>query len=165
MGDQEKEKSSNNQEKRTRRMSSSSSTKSREGERKKPRFRFDEVEEELTFQSDTEEWSEDEYVATFKDVPEWDRGMMNYLKLSVGSIKESTNRLKVEVEAIPYKINCLEEENQKKLDGLEKAVDYCSSKYHNWREEKSVLLQQISELKADNEIKFDDHEQYSRHNC
>ena len=41
-------------------MSSSSLTKSREGERKKPRFGFDEVEEELTLQSDTEEWSEDE---------------------------------------------------------------------------------------------------------
>ena len=103
MGDQEKEKSSNNQEKRTRRMSSSSSTKSREDERKKPRFGFDEVEQELTFQSDTEEWSEDEYVATFKDAPEWARGMMNYLKLLVGSIKESTNRLKVEVEAIRTK--------------------------------------------------------------
>ena len=91
--------------------------------------------------------------------------MMNYLKLSVGLIKESMNRLKVEVEAICYKINHLEEENQKKLDGLEKAVDYCSSKYDNWREEKSVLLQQISELRADNEIKFDEHEQYSRRNC
>ena len=131
----------------------------------KPRFGFDEVEEEVTFQSDTEEWSEDEYVATFKDAPEWARGVMNYLKLSVGSIKESTNRLKVEVEAIRYKINRLEEENQKKLDGLEKEVDYCSSKYDNWREEKSVLLQQIFELKADNEIKFDDHKQYSRRNC
>ena len=158
-------KSLNNQEKLIRRMSSSSSTKSREGERKKPRFGFDEVEEELTFQSDTEEWSEDEYVATFKDAPEWARGMMNYLKLSVASIKESTNRLKVEVEAIRYKINRLEEENQKKLDGLGKAIDYCSSKYDNWRDEKSFLLQQISELKADNEIKFDDHEQYSRRNC
>ena len=91
--------------------------------------------------------------------------MMNYLKFSVGSIKESTNRLKVEVEEIRYKINRLEEENQKKLDGLEKAVDYCSSKYDNWREEKSVLLQQIFEKKADNEIKFDEHEQYSRRNC
>ena len=102
IGDQEKEKSLNNQEKRTRRMSSSSSTKSREGERKKPSFGFDDVEEELTFQSDTEEWSEDEYVATVKDAPEWARGMMNYLKLSVSSTKESTNRLKVEVEAIHY---------------------------------------------------------------
>ena len=163
MGDQEDKKSLNNQEKRTRRMSSSSSTKSREGERKKPRFGFDGVEEELTFQSDTEEWSEGEYVATFKDAPEWARGMMNYLKLSVGSIKESTNRLKVEAEAIHYKVNCLEEENQKKLDGLVKAVDYCSSKYDNWMDEKSVLLQQISEMKADNEMKFD--EQYSRRNC
>ena len=97
MSDQEKEKSSNNQEKRTRRMLSSSSTKPREGERKKPRFGFDEVKEELTFQSGTEELSEDEYVATFKDAPEWARGMMNYLKLSVGLIKESTNRLKVKL--------------------------------------------------------------------
>ena len=96
-GDQEKEKSSNNKEKRTRPMSSSSSTKSREGERKKPRFGFDEVEVEQTFQSDTEEWSEDEYIPTFKDAPKWARGMMNYLKLSVGSIKESTNRLKSRV--------------------------------------------------------------------
>ena len=39
------------------------------------------------------------------------------------------------------------------------------SKYDNWGKEKSVLLQQISELKADNEIKFDEHEQYSRRNC
>ena len=78
MGDQEKEKSSNNQEKRTRHMSSNSSTKSREGERKKPHFGFDEVEEELTFQSDAEEWSEDEYVAAFKDLPKWTRGMTNY---------------------------------------------------------------------------------------
>ena len=108
MGDQEKKKSLNNQEKRTRRMSSSLSTKSRKGERKKPRFGFDEVEEELTFQSDTEEWSEDEYVATFKDTPKWARGMMNYFRFSVGSIKESTNRLKVEVEAIHFKINRLE---------------------------------------------------------
>ena len=75
------------------------------------------------------------------------------------------NRLKVEVEAIRYKINHLEEEIQKKLDGLEKAVDYCSSNYDNWREEKSVLLERISELKTDNEIKFDDHEEYSRRNC
>ena len=66
---------------------------------------------------------------------------------------------------ICYKINHLEEENQNKLDGLEKAVDYCSSKYDNWREEKSVLLQQISEMNTDNEIKFDEHEQYSRRNC
>ena len=52
---------------------------------------------------------------------------MNYLKLSVGSIKKSTNRLKVEVEAIRYKINRLEEENQKKLDGLEKEVCFTSA--------------------------------------
>ena len=97
-------------------------------------------------------------------MPEWAIGMMKYLKLSVGSIKESMNKLKVEVEAIHYKINCLEEESKKKLDGLVKAVDYCSSKYDNWREEKSVLLQQISEMKADNEIKFNEHEQYSRCN-
>ena len=92
MGNQEDEKTTNNQEKRSRRLSSSSSTKSREGERKKPRFGFDKMEEELTLQSDTEEWSEDECIATFKDVPEWARGMMKYLKLSFGSIKESTNR-------------------------------------------------------------------------
>ena len=127
MGDQEDEKTLNIQEKRARCMSSSSSTKSREGERKKPHFGFDEVEEELTFQSDTKERSEDGHIATFKDAPKWARGMMNYLKLSVGLIKEPMNKLKVEVEAICYKINHLEEENQKKLDGLEKAVDYCSS--------------------------------------
>ena len=73
MGDHEDEKTLNNQEKRSRRMSSCSSTKSREGERKKPRFGFEEVEKELTPQSDNEEWSEDEYIATFRDAPEWAR--------------------------------------------------------------------------------------------
>ena len=40
-----------------------------------------------------------------------------------------------------------------------------TSEYDNWREEKSVLFQQISEMKAHNEIKFDEHEQYFRRNA
>ena len=76
-------------------MSSSSSTKFREGERKKPHFGFDEMEEELLSNQTLKN-------GLRMSIPEWARGMMNYLKLSIGSIKESMNGLKVEVEVIFY---------------------------------------------------------------
>ena len=54
---------------------------------------------------------------------------------------------------------------RKRLDNLEKSNQFYSDKFDSWQEEKSVLLQQISELKTEYQVKMDEAEQYSRRNC
>ena len=44
--------------------------------------------------SDTNGWSEDEFVVTFKNALDWGKGMMDFLKSSVSKIKSSTKKLK-----------------------------------------------------------------------
>ena len=55
--------------------------------------------------------------------------------------------------------------NVKRIENLEKSVDFVSEKYENWKEEKAVILNEITELRADFELRMDDLEQYSRRLC
>ena len=56
-------------------------------------------------------------------------------------------------------------DNDRRMESLEKSVGYVSDKFENWRDEKAVLLSQIAEMKTEYESKFDDIEQYSRRSC
>ena len=70
---------SGKQDKRLIRTSSSSSMNS-QGDRKKLRIGFEN--EEITEDgSDTDEWSKDKFVATFKNALDWAKGMMDFLKI------------------------------------------------------------------------------------
>ena len=154
---------SGKQDKRPRRTSSSSSVNS-QGDRKKLRigFEYEEITEDV---SDTDEWSEDEFVATFKNAPDWAKGMMDFLKSSVSEIKSSTKKLKHEIEGLRSEVNSLKVNMRERLDNLEKTNQSYSDKFDCWQEEKSVLLQQISELKMEYQLKMDEAEQYSKRNC
>ena len=96
---------SGKQDKRPRWTSSSSSVNS-QGDRKKLRIGF-EYEEITEDGSDTDEWSEDEFVATFKNAPDWAKGMMDFLKSSVSEIKSYTKKLKHEIEGLRSEVNSL----------------------------------------------------------
>ena len=93
---------SGKQDKRPRRASSSSSANG-QGDRKK--LRIGSEHEEITKDgSDTNEWSEDEFVVTFKNAPDWAKGMMDFLKSSVSEIKSSTKKLKHEIEDLTSEV-------------------------------------------------------------
>ena len=90
---------------------------------------------------------------------------MSFLQKSVGAIKVSTRKLNSEVTTLRRKFEEVNSANVKRIENLEKSVDFVSEKYENWIEEKAVLLNEITELRADFESRMDDIEQYNRRLC
>ena len=91
--------------------------------------------------------------------------MMDFLKSSVGEIKSSIKKLKHEIEGLRSEVDSLEVNMKERLDNVEKSNEFYSDKFDSWQEEKSVLLQQISELKTEYQLKMDEAEQYYKRNC
>ena len=75
---------------------------------------------------------------------------------SVGAIKVSTRKLSNEVTTLRRKFEEVNSANVKRIENLEKPVDFVSEKYENWIEEKAVILNEITELRADFELRMDD---------
>ena len=100
-----------------------------------------------------------------KNAPVWARGMMSFLRSSVNSLKQSTNAFKVELQSIKEDFIHFRNDNDHRMESLEKSVSYVSDKFENWRDEKAVLLSltrtQFSFLRSE----FDDIEKYSRRSC
>ena len=90
---------------------------------------------------------------------------MSFLRSSISSLKQSTNALKVELQSIKEDFIHFRNDNDHRMESLEKSVSYVSDKFENWRDAKGVLLSQIAEMKTEYESKFDDIEQYSRRSC
>ena len=90
---------------------------------------------------------------------------MDFLKSSVSEIKSSTKKLKHEIEGLRSEVDSLKVNMKESLDNLEKSNEFYLDKFDSWQEEKSALLQQISELKTEYQLKMDEAEQYSRRNC
>ena len=135
------------QRKDKRRTSSSSSTKSKDETRKRTKLGSVEENEENTSDSD-KEWSEEEFS---KNSPVWARVMMSFLRSSINSLKQSTNAFKVELQSIMEDFIHFRNDNDRRMESLEKSVSYVSDKFENWRDEKAVLLSQIAEMKTEYE--------------
>ena len=73
--------------------------------------------------------------------------------------------MKHEIEGLRSEVNFLKVNMKECLDNLEKTNQFYSEKCDSWQEEKLVLLQQISELKMEYQLKMDEDEQYSKRNC
>ena len=91
--------------------------------------------------------------------------MMDFLKSSLSEIKSSTKKMKHEIEGLRSEVDSLKVNTKERLDNLEKSNQFYSDKFDSWQENKSALLQQISELKTEYQLKMDKAEQYSRRNC
>ena len=77
-----------------------------QGDRRKLRT-GSEFEEIMEDGSDTNEWSEDEFVVTFKNAPDWAKCMMDFLKSVVSEIKYSTKKFKHESEGLRSEVDSL----------------------------------------------------------
>ena len=66
------------------------------------------------------------------------KGMMSFLHKSVGAIKVSARRLNSEVTTLRRKFDKINSANVRRIENLEKSVDFVSEKYENWIEEKAV---------------------------
>ena len=91
--------------------------------------------------------------------------MMFFLQKSVGAIKVSTRRLNSEVTTLRRNFDEINSANVRRIENLEKLVNFVSEKYENWIEEKAVLLNEITQLRAEVDLRIDDMEQYSRRSC
>ena len=80
-----------------RQLSSGSSTLSNSKEKKKTKLGSLEEKGNDKDESDADEWSDEEFIITYKDAPVWAKGIMSFLQKSVGAIKVSTRRLNSEV--------------------------------------------------------------------
>ena len=149
------------QRKDRRRISSSSSSKSKDETRKRTKLGSVKENEENTSDSD-EEWSEIEFTVSFKTAPVWARSMMSFLRSSINSLKQSSNAFKVKLQSIREDFIHFRNDNDRRMESLEKSVSYVSDKFENWRDEKTVLLSQIAEMKTEYKSKFDEIKQYSR---
>ena len=98
-------------------------------------------------------------------MPVWAKGMMSFLQKSVGAIKISTRKLNSEVTTLRRKFDEINSANVRRIENLEKSVDFVSEKFENWIEEKAVLLNEIIQLRAEVDLRIDDMEQYSRRSC
>ena len=87
--------------------------------------------------------------------------MMSFLQKSVGAIKVFTRKLNSEVTTLRRKFEEVNSANVRRIENLEKSVDFVCEKYENWIEEKTVLLNEITELRVDFESRMDDIEQRS----
>ena len=139
------------QRKDKQRISSSSSSKSKDETRKRTKLGSVEENEENTSDSD-EEWSEEEFTVSFKNAPVsvWARGM-SFLRSSVNSLKQSSNALQVELQSIREDFINFRNDNDRRMESLEKSVSHVSDKFENWRDKKSVLLSQIAEMRTEYE--------------
>ena len=147
-----------------RQLSSGSSTLSNSKEKKKAKLGSSEEKGDDEDESDAGEWSDEEFVITYKDALVWAKGM-SFLQKSVGAIKVSTRRLNSEVTTLRRKFDEMNSANVRRIENLEKSVDFVSEKYENWIEEKAVLLNEITQLRAEVDLRIDDMEQYSRRSC
>ena len=148
-----------------RQLSSSSSTLSNSKEKKKTKLESLEEKGDDEDESDADEWYDEEFVITYKDAPVWAKGMTSFLQKSVGAIKVSTRMLNSEVTTLRRKFDEINSANVRRIENLEKSVDFVSEKYENWIEEKAVLLNEITQLRAEADLRIDDMEQYSRRSC
>ena len=148
-----------------RQLSSGSSTLSNSKEKKKIKLGLLEEKGDDEDESDADEWSDEEFVITYKDPPVWAKGMMSFLQKSVGAIKVSTRKLNSEVTTLRRKFDEINSANGRRIENLEKSVDFVSEKYENWIEEKAVLLNEITQLRAEVDLRIDDMEQYSMRSC
>ena len=73
--------------------------------------------------------------------------------------------MKHEIDGLISEVDSLEVKMKECPDNLEKLNEFYSDKFDSWQEEKLVLLQQISELKTEYQLKMDEAEQYSGRNC
>ena len=140
------------------RVPSSSSTKSKDGQTKRTKFgsleEEEEEEEEDFIDSEEDVWSEEEFHVTFKNAPEWAKSMMAFLKSSVSMLKQTSMSLKKELSVVKNQVAEVRKENQDKIDQIECSVAYVSEIFESWKDEKAVLLSQITELKAEYELKL-----------
>ena len=77
-------------------------------------------------------------------------------------LKQTSMSLKTELSVAK---NQVAEVRKEKIDQIETSVAHVSGIFESWKEEKAVLISQITELKAEYELKFDEVEQYSRRSC
>ena len=115
-------------------LSSSSSTLSISKEKKKTKLGS------LEEKDDDEGESDEEFVITYNDAPVWAKGMMPFLQKSVGAIKVSARKLSNEVTTLRRKFEEVNSANVKRIENLEKSVDFVFEKYENSIEEKAVIL-------------------------
>ena len=148
-----------------RQLSSGSSTLSNSKGKKKTKLGSLEEKGDDEDEPDADEWSDEEFVITYKDAPVWAKGMMPFLQKSVGAIKVSTRKLNGEVTTLRRKFDKINSANVKRIENLEKSVDFVSEKDENWIEEKAVSLNEITQLRAEVDLRIDDIEQYSRRSC
>ena len=73
--------------------------------------------------------------------------------------------LKTELSVVMNHVADIRKENRDKIDQIEPSVAHISGIFESWKEKKAVLLSQITELKAEYELKFDEIEQHSRRSC
>ena len=138
-----------------RRHSSGSSTSSAGSGRKK--HKLGSINEEDTDRESTEdekEWSEEEFLFSYNDAPEWGKGLISFMKSSIKSIKISTRSMSSELQKVKNQQNA----SEKRMDDMEKAMQYVSDK-------KAVLLEQINDLRARYDLKCDEIEQYRCRLC
>ena len=95
----------------------------------------------------------------------WAKGRMAFFKSSVSMLKQTSMSLKTELSVVTNHVADVRKENQDKINQIEPSVAYVSGIFESWKEKKAVLLSQITELKAEYELKFDEIEQYSRRSC
>ena len=82
--------------------------------------------------------------------------MLSFLQKSVGAINVSTRKLNSEVTTLQRKFEDVNSANVRRIENLEKSVDFVSEKYENWTEKKAVLLNEIIELRAEFDLRIDD---------
>ena len=93
-----------------------------------------------------DEWSDEEFVMTYKDATVWAKGMMSFLQKSVGAIKVSIGKLNSEVTTLPRKFEEVSSANARRIENLEKSVDFVFEKYANLIEEKLFMNETRSPL-------------------
>ena len=111
-----------------RQLSSGSSTLSNSKEKKKTKLGSLEEKGDDEDESDADEWSDEEFVITYKDAPVWAKGMMSFLQKSVGAIKVFTRKLNSEVTTLRRKFDEINSANVRRIENLEKSVDFVSEK-------------------------------------
>ena len=112
-------------------LSSGSSTLSNSKEKKKTKLGSLEEKDDDEGESEADEWSDEEFVITYNDAPVWAKGMMSFLQKSVRAIKVSTRKLNSEVTTLRRKFEKVNSANVRRIENLEKSVDFVSEKYEN----------------------------------
>ena len=79
---------------------------------------------------DEKEWSEEEFLLSYNDAPEWAKGLIAFMKSSIKSIKISKRSVSTELQKVKDRQNA----NEERLDDLEKAMQHVSDKVEEWVE-------------------------------